>query len=160
MRERLPSRWWVVENIGIVPLAVIVASVAAYWALVIDRLPPIELSEGRIVPAVARPGEVIHPIWSLKVLRKQPCSGAFTRYVVDGRRKVHYEAQQIIRDKIYADEPALTRPFNLSYDAQWGEDGSASYHIEGSFRCSGLSLTRLFPIHVSWPALPFRIVAP
>ena len=150
-------RQWIAENFLIMPGIALVVAAIAYWAMVVDRQPPIDLSEGRIVPQNAKPGDDITALWRLDRMRKQSCSSVISRYIVDSTNVVWRKVPQQIYDRSYPTSELIGRTIQVPFAAAWGP---ARYRIEACFRCNGISLTRWFPVCVQEDDLPFEIIPP
>lgn len=152
------TRGWIVENILILPLAILVAGVISYWALIIDRVPPILLTEGTIHPKTVIPGQTIHAMWRVDDLRSGPCSAVISREIIDSTNVVWRQADQQVLDVVYPHaEDFMSREMIVPFGAAWG---NALYRVRACFRCQGLSLTQLVPVCRHWREIPFTISPP
>jgi len=136
--------------IGATALVIAVASFMSY-----DRTPPFDLSEGEIIPNKVRGGEPITARWRLTVLREASYSQTCTREVIDSlgtyRRVDEQERDSVLPPK----ENYIARSVNIPFDVSWGR---AYYRQSCCYRIDGISLTKLFPICVRRPELPFDIL--
>lgn len=148
---------WVFENVFYFPVVIAVAGFLYYWATIVDRRPPIALSDGTITPLEVEPGAYITPRWAMDRIREQPCSFVLSREIVDSTNVVWRKADQQISDYVYPDDKFIARPMQVPFGAAWGP---ARYHLVMCFRCQGLSATRAFPACIRWPELPFEIAKP
>ncbi len=152
-RRDARARAW--ENYLAVPVAVTVAAAVSFWVLSIDRVPPIELSEGEIIPQKVWGGEPITARWRIIQLRDVSYSQTCTREIIDSlntfRRVDEQERDSVLPPK----ENYIARSVNIPFDASWGR---AYYRQSCCYRIDGLSLTKLFPICIRRPELPFEIL--
>lgn len=131
-----------------------------YWAVVIDRRPPLEFVSGEITPARVNlsEGGLYQPVWHLKIWRK--CDGTTYRRIVDGRRVVHIiEPQPTLAARLaprFAGDIVRVagRPQGLPLAAA---PGSALFIASIEFTGCAWWHTH-WPIVVHLPELPFEIV--
>lgn len=152
------TRGWVVENILVLPLVILVTGIVSYWALVIDRIPPITLTEGVIAPKTVNPGERIFATWKVDDLRKGACSAVVSREIIDSTNVVWRQPNQQIIDVLFPEnEDFIARETIIPFGAAWGD---ALYRVRACFRCSGVSLTSVFPVCKQWREVPFTVSPP
>ena len=152
---RTETKAWIAENFLFVPVVALVAIVATHLIFVVDRTPPIRLTNGVVIPEKVHPGATISTDWKLERIRDGAWSSVLSREIIDGRNKVTRLDSQIISDVVFPSNPWITKSTNIPYDAQYG---SAKYRLVGCYRSQGFSLTRWFPVCVQWPELRFEIV--
>ncbi len=144
-----------VENALVVPAAIIIAAAVSYWAMYADRTPPFELSEGEIIPQSVRGGEPITARWRVTQLREASYSQTCTREVIDSlgtfRRVDEQERASVLPPK----ENYIARSVNIPFDVSWGR---AYYRQSCCYKIDGISLTKLFPICIRRPELPFEVL--
>lgn len=144
-----------IENWLIVPLAVVVSLIVAYWAMVIDRIPPIELSEGEIIPPRVKGGEPITARWRIETYRNASYSQQCTREIVDSLNTFRRVDEQERAGVMPPMENYIARSVFVPFDTAWGK---AHYRQQCCYQVEGISLTGLFPICVRRPELPFEIL--
>jgi hypothetical protein len=144
-----------VENWIIVPLAIAASGAMFYWAMVLDRVPPIIMSEGEIIPAKVKGGEPITARWRIDKTRDVSYSQQCTRDIIDSLghfRRVDEQERAGVMPPL---ENNISRSVIVHFDAAWGK---AYYRQQCCYEIEGLSLTRMFPICVRRPELPFEIL--
>ena len=152
--SRLRQTSWLAENFLAVPLVAGISAFAVYWAVVIDRIPPVSISNGTVLPQQVKRGEVITTSWDWAITRKGQCSATISRLVIDSQKTAHRRDDDKV-DNVLIDTPRMSGGVNVPFAASWGP---AYYRSLPCYRCDGLSLTRVFPICVQRPDLPFMIV--
>lgn len=151
-------RRWIAENFLVLPLIALVAGMAAYWVMILDRVPPIDLTEGRIVPSKVLPGADVTAFWEIDRLRPGTYSVVLTRVIIDSTGVVWRKEPQYVYERAYPpDRETIARSIQVPFAAAWG---SARYRVEACFRKYGFSLTQFFPICVQEDDLPFEIMPP
>ena len=145
-------RHW--DNLVIVPLACAIFGSIAFWALIYDRQPPIVLSEGKVSPQKVAPGELITTTWQVTVNRSNACQSIAYRDIVDGQ---HVAWTVALHPRMPNQIGTYSRHIAIPNGAA---PGKATYRLRACYSCTGISLTRIFPVCTQWPDLPFEIVAP
>lgn len=145
----------VIENWIAVPLTIVIGAIVAYWAMVLDRIPPIVLADGEVVPQNVRGGEPITARWRIDKTRnasyKQQCSREIVDSLGTFRRVDEQERAGVMPPMVNY----IARSVNVPFDASWGR---AYYRQQCCYEIEGLSLTRFFPICTRRPELPFNIL--
>jgi hypothetical protein len=145
---------WIAENLIFLPIVAFIAIEFSYWAFVIDRQPPFDLSNGLVTPPAAKNLEKVEITWTRTDLRSGPFHATCTRELVDSVRAIHG-----------IDQPRATnspgefaaRTMTIPNSASWGP---AKLRVSCCYQMAGVSLTRLFPVCISRPELPFTILPP
>lgn len=145
-----------IENWLIVPTVAVAVGIFAFWAMVLDREPPIWLSDGRIEPQRIQPGGHLTARWKVEVLRQGQWSATINRDVSDAVGTWWRVDQQEVRD-VMITPTGLARTTQLPFAISWGP---AKYRLSGCYRNSGFSLTPIWPVCIQWPALPFQVIPP
>lgn len=143
------------ENWLVVPLAVVAGLVIAYWAIVADRIPPLVLTEGEIITKAAHRLEPITARWRVDRTRNVAYSQTCERHVIDSLGTFHRVDEQEITNTAPPLADYIARSVNIPVGASWGP---AYYRQQCCYEIEGLSLTRLFPICVRRPELPFEVL--
>lgn len=145
------------ENFILVPLIAILTGLIAYWAIDLDRDPPLELSNGVPTPSRVVPGGSIKVQWKTERLRTGPCRVTVTREIIDSTRVVWRKERQEIYDTAYSDAESIGGSLMIPFGASWGE---AEYKLQACYRCYGLSLTQWVPACTEFGPVQFEIVPP
>lgn len=144
-----------VENWVAVPMAAIIGLSVGYWAMVTDRVPPIELTEGVIIPQRVKGGEPITARWRIDKTRDVSYSQQCTREIIDSLgtfRRVDEQERAGVTPPM---ENYIARSVNVPFDTAWGP---AYYRQQCCYEIEGVSLTRIWPVCVRRPELPFEII--
>jgi hypothetical protein len=162
MGSRTASRpaHWIAENILLVPIAALLLIGVGLWAFVTDRQPPTTLSDGRIEPPYASEFQQVNAEWKITINRRGPFVAYITRQIspsFDATRAWRTVDEQITILTISSGANLEPRPFQIPRGFQWGP---TVYRATVCYEMQGLSLTRIWPVCVRWPEIPFEIVPP
>jgi len=151
----ITTRASVIENFVAVPLSVVVAGSFAIWAFVLDRTPPLSLSEGEITPHEVVGGGSITARWRITVQRSSTYSQVCTREIVDSLNTVYRVNEQTADGVSPPEESHIARSVRIPFGVAWGP---AYYRQQCCYQFDGASLTALFPVCVRRPPLSFEIL--
>ena len=151
--QALRNPW--IENWLLIPGIVAIASCAAWWAMIYDRIPPIVLYDGRIEPQRVTTFGFVTARWRVDVVSSGAWSATVNRDIRDYAGTWYRVDQQDVKDANVPDGAMLARTTQVPRAAAWGP---AEYYLSACYRKNGFSLTPIWPVCVQWPALSFEIV--
>jgi hypothetical protein len=150
------TKEWVVENLLLIPAFMLAVAFGAWWLLVLDREPPIRLSEPVVSPSKVKPGGEVVVTWKLDRRRSGSFQGIITREIVDSTQVVWRVQEQVVYEAGLPPEGRIAKAVTVPFAAAWGP---AQYRLQACWR-GAVSLTRVVPLCVEYPPVPFEIVPP
>lgn len=136
------------------PLAVILAAAATAWALVFDRQPPFDLTNGTVTPPAVREFETFKVDWQRRMLRSGDFEAKCTRAIVDSTKAIRVIDMPRASTAPGDFDPRIAQ---VPRSTAWGE---AIWRVECCYRMKGISLTQLWPTCVRRPELRLTILPP
>lgn len=142
-REKLHNRFYYIPQI------VALCVVAPFVWLAMDRTPPLELYDGRIEPAVVRPGQTdVKVTWRARFSGRD-CPGLSQRELVDSQKNLWPKLRRS-RSGVFhpnADDPldgyVTTPPLDIPSQM---EPGPAFYRVTQFYYCNDLQRILHWPI--------------
>ena len=173
LAPRLKSRSWLAENFLAVPMIAVLLMLLYGWGTYLDRIPPIALDKGKIDPPIVVAGDWLNASWEfdtprddyflLYMLGSTVCKTTITRTIWDGLstawpRKAQEATERGFPGDLADDSKPTSRIATAVHVPFPAQAGKASYERSACYSCSGITLTRWFPICVRDKSLPFTIM--